>query len=120
MKIYLACPFSHKYFWMRWYRFWVVTRCAAKLMQDGYVVFSPISHSFPVAWFLPKKLMQCWDFWKKQDFAWVKECDVFFILMLPGWKDSTGVNDEWSYAAGKFKRVVQFYPHQIFSGDYGI
>lgn len=93
-KLYLACPFSHRFFLVRWYRYVLVTYYAARLMKAGYVVFSPITHSMPVAFFLPKRLMQSWTFWKRQDIPWLIQCDVLGIIPLKGWQGSVGVTAE--------------------------
>jgi len=47
--IYLACPYSHPDSNVREYRFKMANRAAAKLMRDGHIVYSPISHTHPIA-----------------------------------------------------------------------
>lgn len=92
MKIYLACPFSHWLFLVRWWRFIKATRIAGKLMSQGYIVFSPISHSFPIACFLPRPLMTSWEFWKRQDFPLVRWCDALVVIPCgKAWRLSRGV-----------------------------
>lgn len=93
MKIYLACPYSHKSLGVRNSRFIAANKAAAYLMKAGHQVFSPISHSVPVAetGIVPN---MSWNFWRKQDFAFLEWADVMYVLKIPGWETSTGVTDE--------------------------
>lgn len=97
--IYLAAPYSHPDPAVREDRFHAINRYAAKLMQEGQVVFSPISHSHPIAFWLPEGLG--WDFWQRQDLPMLRRCQLVKVLALPGWEDSKGVlaemkaADEW-------------------------
>ena len=92
MKIYLATPYSHKHDWVMQYRFEVINTVAAKLMLQGYHVFSPISHTHPIAHAgdLPKGF----DFWKEYDLAFIEWCDEVWVFTADGWKESVGVNTE--------------------------
>ncbi len=47
--IYLATPYSHDDPNIRAHRFTVANRVASKLMRDGRMVFSSISHTHPIA-----------------------------------------------------------------------
>lgn len=47
--IYIAVPYSHKEESVRLARFESVNRAACFLMNKGYHVFSPISHTHPIA-----------------------------------------------------------------------
>ena len=119
MKIYLASPFSHKYFWVRWYRVFVATICAAKLMRDRYVVFSPLTHSFFIALFLPKYLMCDHNFWMKQDLPEVDSSDVVVVISKDrSWRDSKGVRAEVKRACEKYRPFFVFSPEQIKDGSY--
>lgn len=93
--IYLACPFSHWFFLVRWWRFVKACRIAAKLMMRGYVVFSPISHSFPIAHFMPDKYMLDFNLWMTQDLPMVDWCTHMVIIPCGrAWKKSRGVQRE--------------------------
>lgn len=85
----------------------MVTRQAGELMKQGYIVFSPISHSFPIACFLGGHIMQAFDFWMKQDLPMVKWCDEFWVYTIghDAWQQSRGVCKELETATELGKRV---------------
>ena len=93
MRVYLACPYSHKNPFIQIFRWLWVSWASYQLMKRGYAVFSPISHSVPISWFQSKK-DNCHDFWLKQDDVWLGMCWRMFILGLNGWKHSTGIQYE--------------------------
>lgn len=90
--IYLACPYSHKEHYMLVARWLLVNKVAAKLMGQGKYVFSPISHTHPIA--EAGKLPGDWNYWEGYDRRILSFCDRIIILKLPGWETSTGVNGE--------------------------
>jgi len=95
-KIYLACPFSHTLKSVQEARFDEVNKKAAELMEEGHIVFSPISHSVPInAHFRDEKDL---DFWLRQDLPLLEMCDEVWVLALPGWKESLGVQAEMVHA----------------------
>lgn len=89
--IYLACPYSHPEPKIKEKRFLDVNRVAATLMKDGYYVFSPISHTHPIAAF---GLPEHWEFWKGYDEAMIKNCKAVLVVKMDGWETSTGVQAE--------------------------
>lgn len=90
--IYLACPYSHTDPAMRELRFRAVTAKAAELLNAGHIVFSPITHSHPIA--EAHGLPGDWTFWERFDKAFLKNASMLFVLMLPGWDQSEGVTGE--------------------------
>jgi nucleoside 2-deoxyribosyltransferase len=94
--IYLASPYSHPDPEVRHQRFEAVNRAAANLMRQGYVVFSPISHSHIIA--RDHDLPTDWEFWERIDIEFVKKCDRLFVLMIDGWDKSHGVRAERTLA----------------------
>jgi nucleoside 2-deoxyribosyltransferase len=100
--IYLASPYSHADPAVREARYQAACRTTAALLRAGLVVFSPIVHSHPlVAFALPTG----WDFWERIDRAYLARCDELVVLMLDGWKESTGVRAEIALARGLGKPV---------------
>ena len=61
------------------------------MMADGMQVFSPIAHSHGIAAFgLPGD----WRYWEKYDRWFLARCDVLVVLLLDGWNQSVGIEDE--------------------------
>lgn len=90
---YLASPYTHAEAVVRHQRFKLACEVAARMMMYGECVFSPIAHSHPIE---QTGVIRCPDhaFWMKQDRAILKHADKLAVLMLDGWKDSKGVQEE--------------------------
>ena len=103
-KIYLAIPYNDSKDGIRWERFKKANEVAAALMRRGHCVFSPISHSHPIAeqCDLPKG----YDFWRSWNKPFVEWCDELHVVTIDGWKESTGVQDEIRMAEEMGKKVV--------------
>jgi len=95
---YLAVPYSDKDENVMQHRFNVVTKVAAELMKQGKEVFSPITHSHPIALHLDAGAAVDWQAWEKFDTKMLKCCDELYVLMLAGWRDSVGVEAEMQLA----------------------
>ena len=103
-KIYLATPYSHKNPEIRKARFDAVNVIAAKLMSKGYLVFSPISHTHPIA--VAGDLPKGWEFWAAYDRTFIEWCDEIHVFQQDGWQESTGVVAEIKLAEEMNKPVV--------------
>ena len=90
-KIYLATPYTGTPEQQQ-ERFEQVNKVAAQLMANGFLVFSPISHTHPIA--LAGDLPKGWDFWAAHDRTFIEWCDELYVLTLNGWAESTGVTAE--------------------------
>jgi hypothetical protein len=111
--IYLASPYTHKDPDVAQRRYELVTKVAGWLMRPDchlgrYVVFSPITHSHPVAELDAGPYFD-WAFWKYQDFELIRRCDEFWILRIPGWRESTGVTDELEFATNLGMNIEYVY-----------
>lgn len=94
--IYLAAPYSHPDPAVMDRRFHEINAVAAQLMQSGEFIFSPISHTHPIA--MAGGLPTGWDFWEKYDRAILSACCEVRVLMLDGWRESRGVTAEIAIA----------------------
>lgn len=109
-KIYLAIPYSGK----EEESFKIANEMAGVLMRRGHVVFSPISHTHPIA---KSCSLPCgWYFWERQDRAFIEWCDVMYVLYPKGWdvefcKNSKGVNAEMKIAK-KLNKPIMFITNQ--------
>lgn len=90
--VYLAVPYSHPDKQVRQERFRQANRISAGLMSAGVLIFSPISHTHPIA--LSGKLPLGWEFWERYDRAYLDVCRALVVLRLDGWQDSKGVAAE--------------------------
>ena len=106
-KIYLAIPYTG----IEELSFKVANYIAAKLMNEGNIVFSPISHSHHIA--AQNELESGWDYWKKFDESFIGWCDIVAIVMLIGWERSKGVNGEIDIADSFGKPITYIDPKQF-------
>jgi nucleoside 2-deoxyribosyltransferase len=106
MKIYLAIPYtfnpdlSHQ----------VANKVAARLMKEGHVVFSPISHGHHISDHLPSLVRTDSDWWMTQDLPFVEWCDELHIVVIGDngtelIEQSKGVQIEFEYAKILKKRI---------------
>lgn len=102
--IYLASPYS-KCPLGREQAFIEACRAAAVLMKHGHIVYSPIVHSHPICEHGNMDAVNH-DFWMGQDMPFLQTCDELRVLMLPGWRESAGVNEEIQEAKCRYTPVV--------------
>jgi hypothetical protein len=106
---YLACPYSHPSPGMRDLRYEEATRATAWLIkQRKWNVFSPITHSHPIAslGLLPNS----WKFWREIDREYLECCCRLVVLQISGWDTSTGVTEEIKIAAQLGLDIVYLTP----------
>lgn len=106
-KVYLACPYSDPDPEVMVDRFNAINRIALALMAEGHVVFSPISHSHPIAQAVPGGLPASWEFWKEQDMPFLHWADELHVAPFPGWNKSVGVRAE-ILAAGRANKPIKY------------
>lgn len=88
-RIYLAIPYTG----MEEKSFETVNRIAGGLMSDGNLVFSPISHSHPIAELCD--LPGDHDYWRAWNESFlVNWADEVHVVMVDGWLESSGVQWE--------------------------
>ena len=89
---YLATPYTHPEHCVMVARHLMVNKIGAKLIEGGKYIYSPISHTHPIAEL--GTLPRGWDFWEGYDKVMLKACTNLIVLRLPGWETSTGVQAE--------------------------
>ena len=67
-------------------------KAAGLLMRRGLFVFSPISHTHPIA--LACDLPRGFEYWGSYDRAMLARCGKMVVLKIDGWQDSVGVQAE--------------------------
>lgn len=93
-KIYLSIPYSKI---DKEWSFQVANKITGELMKQGYLVYSPISHSHPVA--MEVDLPTDFAFWQPHNETFIEWCDEVrvVVLGLNGMdyiNESTGVQGE--------------------------
>lgn len=113
IKVYLAIPYSFN----PELSYKIANKVAAGLMAEGYVVFSPISHSHPIAAHLAPELRTDHEFWMKQDLPMLEWADELHVIELGGklTEQSRGVNEEM-HTAFKLGKPIKY----IFYGQEAI
>lgn len=76
----------------------------AEFLKDGIVMFSPISHCHELA--IRHGLPKVFSFWEHLDFGYIEASSHVWVLMMPGWRDSTGITAEIKEARRQGKPVV--------------
>lgn len=111
-KIYLAIHYSFN----PELSYKIACKVAAKLMSEGHVVFSPISHSHHIADFLPKSLRTDSKWWMKQDLPMIDWTDEVHLVCIGEngcnlIEDSEGVQEEIERAKEKRKpiKIIDYY-----------
>ncbi len=96
--IYLASPYTRhdltgpKKLEAEALRFRMVAKAAAFFMDQGHLIFCPITHTHPL---VPYGLQhKTGDWWLRQDFAILKNCQQLWVYMLSGWNNSYGIKKE--------------------------
>lgn len=77
-------------------RFLRINKVAAQLMARGEYIYSPISHTHPLA--EAAQLPRNWEFWKGYDRCMLSRSQKLYVLTIDGWAQSTGVNAEMKIA----------------------
>lgn len=95
---------SEEHIKLRQKRYEYAVKRLAEFMNEGVMVFSPIAHCHEasVNYDLPKHF----EFWKKYDEHMIDLSEGVFVLMMPHYKESTGVSYEVQYAESLGKPVV--------------
>lgn len=88
---YLSCPYFDPDSHVKETRHTMVTRAAFKLMRQGIMVYSPLTHNLPID---RLGIHGDWKTWKEFDHTMISKCDRVIVLKLPGWEKSKGVAAE--------------------------
>lgn len=112
--IYLACPYSRGNADVRLARFNAVTHVAAKLIEQRFVVFSPITMTHPIDLVLAADGETLGsDYWVSFDESFMSFCSEIRVLAMPGWEQSSGVKREIAYFRNKGIEAVYLMPEKF-------
>lgn len=93
--IYLASPYSSPDPLIVRTRYLLALQVTETLMGKGEFIFSPIVHCHPLA--IPTS-DGSFEFWHRYNFDMLRRADLLYVLAIPGWKKSTGVQAEIEFA----------------------
>jgi hypothetical protein len=92
--VYLASPLTHPDAEVRRQRSVAVARACGWLMNNrrDYSYLSPIAYAHLIA--SECSLPYEWQFWAEIDECLLSRCEEIWVVCMPGFKNSTGVNAE--------------------------
>lgn len=104
--VYLAGPYTHDDPLVRKERFHKVTRAAARLIEDGVIVYSPLTMTHPIDLELAADGETLGsDYWVRFDEAFMEFCDRIIVLRIEGWDKSSGIKREIEFFESKGRPV---------------
>lgn len=109
--IYLASPYSHPDSVVVHHRFAEVCRAAGWLLANRFWCYSPIVHCHEIA--QRSRLPTDHEYWLEYNKHMLVRSDQFYILHIPGWRESKGISEEYKYWTGLGNHGVTFlHPHE--------
>lgn len=108
--IYLASPYTKLSPEARELCFQANCKVAAQLFNAGYHVIAPIIGAHPIA--IRHDLPVTWEFWAEYDKILLSVCTEIWVLMYPGWSESTGIQAEIALAIDRGLRVKYIDPEE--------
>lgn len=109
--IYLAGPYTHPDPAIRAARAHDATIAAARMIEQGYIVYSPLSMTHPIdVQMSADGETQGSDYWVAFDEAFMEHCAAIVVVMTSGWNQSRGVAREIAFFEQRERRVVYANP----------
>jgi hypothetical protein len=116
--LYLAAPYTHDLPEIRLARFEAVTRAAAKLIETGRIVYSPLTMTHPIDLVLAHEGGTLGSkYWVKFDEAFMEFCSDMIVLRLSGWKLSSGIAREMAFFKEKGRPISFIDPDGVHVPD---
>lgn len=107
-KIYLAIPYTG----MQESAYEQANLGTVMLLNEGYNVFSPITHSHPLTKLNMYEIPHTWEYWQHIDYQFIDWADELWVLIpkegLEKVENSTGVQAEIKYAKETGKQITFF------------
>lgn len=97
--IYLACPFRHSDELVQRKRCAAAHYVAAKLSLAGKLVFSPLTHNETLIDIIEDQVPG--EQWMQFDLKIFSICTELYVIKMPDWEKSKGVDREIAYAKVK-------------------
>ena len=105
---YIACPYSHKNKAVMTQRYYDQRYASWRLMGAGYHLIQPVEmcHHITRRYHMPSG----YAYWKERDRLLLSRCDGIIVVMMDGYMQSVGVQDEVAYARFLHMPVYYFDP----------
>lgn len=107
-RVYLATPYSRYPDGLE-AAFRDAAKLAARLLELGVRVYSPICHTHPIAIHGELDPLDH-SIWLPFDEAMMEACDAIVVAMMPSWKQSKGIKYEIDYFTLEGKPVFYLEP----------
>jgi hypothetical protein len=117
--VYLGCPYTNPDPDVQLQRVELASIVAARLMLNGFSVYSPITHGHQVAQHIPQGEDTGHMFWMGQCLPMVAKASSLIVLPLAGWRKSHGLRDEMALARelkipiGVIQRIAEPWQQQL-------
>ena len=108
LDVYIAIPYTHHDPRIVHQRYMLATEYAGILIHRGLLVYSPITHSHPIAKIC--HLPTDFEYWKRLDMFYIQHCREIHVIMADGWRESIGVQAEILAAETLGRKVVHVDP----------
>lgn len=104
--IYIGCPYSDKDPKIMEERYKQITSITAKLVKEGYVVFSPVTYGHVLCEF--EDMPVDFDFWQNLCIKFLQASDLMLVIKLDEWENSKGLKEEVMYCKKNGIKVVEY------------
>ena len=101
--IYLAAPYSHPDWYVVCERMTKFYEKQVELINSGHLVVSPLDKVYMSTAY---NTNTTWEFWQRYSQELLTRCEIVYILMIDGWKESQGVQAEIELATKLNKPIV--------------
>lgn len=104
--VYLASPYTHPLKSIMASRFEEVMSAVVTCAKENVPVYSPIVH-----WHIPAltyRLPPTEEFWRIQNAGMLARCAELWVLAIPGWNESAGI--QWEMKQVSMNRVLNRVP----------
>lgn len=105
--VYVASPYSHSDKDIMTARYKLNEFASAYWTWQGCCVYSPLIHFHKMA--KHYKMPTSFDFWNKNNYSMLRHAEKVFVLELPGWTRSIGLNAECDIANMLHIDIVNFH-----------
>lgn len=105
--VYLACPYSNNDPEIVKSNIQTFCKIDALLISQGYFTVSPLLKHFVLH---HQNIPGTWEYWKNYAYELLSNCTEMFVICLPGWETSVGVQAEIEYCQKRGKPIVYLNP----------